>query len=914
MQSRLPSARVPKAPTLRLLALLLLGWATGLGCQIQSASERDGEPAPPRSVVARWADAPVEDPIRQAVARIQRERGPVIATLRLGDSRALSDWDVSVGGGQLIALPEEGCARVRTGPEPLTWLRVRPPVPLPPSFRAEIRVKDRAGGGQLPTRLLWESEQLSDFSPWRHAPAKGLGPNAEGTKGAAFEVLQWSGEIERVRFDFMSPGEDVDVTEIVFYAPPARNVTIAEDGTLWGVLDARAQPAIWAPLPSTRTLRQRVPDDALLRVSLGGATSPRSTRVRFRVWVAGEPTPRLEALREACAGCTRWLPVEVDLGDLAGREVELRLEAEVVAGAEDGIALWGSPMLLGRTAEVPPVVVLVTWDTARHSQLSLYGNAAANTPFANELAASGALFERAFSQAPWTAPSMASLLTSRAPWELGIAWGESHRIPERATTLAEVFAKQGFVTAGFVANFVLALDAGFPQGFDVYDVSSDQMADGKKITDAALAWARRHQGEPLFLFVHYVDPHAPYRPDRAAHDRLFPTLDFERHRSARYPPQDAESAEILLRRYEVEILRSDRELRRLLETLRQTLGREPIVALTSDHGEEFLEHGFYGHGTNVFATQTQVPLLFSGPGVPTARIASPVRNLDVMPTLLELAGVEAPGPMAGSSLVPLMRGEPLPLVAYSETNSHGARRAAVRDDRFSYLTFETHDPLSRHRSGTDPMIEGQLTTLPARALYDADTGAELDLSAYPVEVQRLQAVIDDIELRRHEGIGVRLRGPRQGNQSVEIRGRVRLAGGTIASARTRLAEGGQDRFEISQDRSALSFVARLAPGEEDWILVTPSQPGVQATLELDAQTTDALVALVGTTRVQAKAPIAIAIASPDTTSEALQQAIDDAGPQPIAQVWQTRRIDQAQEPPEPTAEEISRLRALGYMK
>ncbi|MDJ0867622.1 MAG: sulfatase [Myxococcota bacterium] len=892
---------------LRLVAALLV-------VHVAACTQPEPPPATPRSVAARLADAPVTSEVRTALEGLHAERGPRLARLDAGDPEALEAWGVRVRAGRVV--PADGALGIEpVGGDKLTRIHLTPPVRLPPSFRAEVTLAKPGSATALPARLLWESERFPDFNLWRHAPREVLDAGGRGASRAAYEIVQWSGPIRELRFDLVRRRDPVEIREIAFYAPPARNVLLDDGGRLWADLDSVALTSLWAPVPSVLSSRHTVPDAGLLRVSLGNTTTPGAGEIRFRIGLEGADEPLLEATRAACADCTSWQPVEVDLARWAGQEVTLRFEVAPADGEAPGevAALWGAPTLHGRGAAVQPPIVMVTWDTTRQSQLSVYGNVAPNTPFLDELSASAAVFERAFSQAPWTVPSMASLLTSRSPWQLGVAWGKSHRVPDDARTLAEILGDAGFVTGAFVGNFVLGPKAGYAQGFDHYHFARHDMTDGAEITAAALAWAASRRDEPILLFVHYVDPHAPYRPGKRALGQLFPDRDPDTLVEAKYPPSDPEEAEVLLRRYEGEILRTDRHLRRLVEGVREAWGREPVLALTSDHGEEFLEHGFYGHGGNLFATQTHVPLVVAGPGVPTARIEASVRNLDVVPTLLELAGVEAPAELEGTSLLPLARGESLPLVAYSESNAHGPRRAAVRDDRFTYVTFESWDPLSPRHPGTSAIVERHLEQfLTDRALYEGVGADEPDVAErHPEVVRRMQRIIDSVEVRRHRGIGVRLRGPRDGNTTVTLAGWIRVDRGTIESARTRQADRGGDTFELAEDRRALRFETSLPPGDEDWILVELSAPDAEVSIELDPAPGLDYAALLGDRPAETGVPLRVAGAAPNAAT--LLEAFDRTDGAAVVQVWRS------EERPAAAAaalddDEIARLRALGYMQ
>ena len=319
-----------------------------------------------------------------------------------------------------------------------------------------------------------------------------------------------------------------------------------------------------------------------------------------------------------------------------------------------GAALAALLLACGRLASPSPErVVLVTIDTLRADHVGCYGAAQASTPTLDSLAARGARFETAISPAPLTLPSHATLLTALDPPEHGVRNNGSYRLRD-VPTLAERMAEAGFGTAAFVSAFVLDRRFGLARGFDHYDdrlgVRDEEIGVAARpagqTIDSALAWL---EGAPkrFFLFVHLYDPHFPYEPP-------------EPHRSRQ-----------LGRLYDGEISYADAELGRLLAAVdaRFPDGRS-LVVITADHGESLGEHGEPTHAFTLYDATQRVPLLLSGPGVPAGVVVSQlVRLADVMPTLLELAGLPAPLGVTGASLLPTLLGTPgaEPPVAWVET-------------------------------------------------------------------------------------------------------------------------------------------------------------------------------------------------------------------------------------------------------
>jgi arylsulfatase A-like enzyme len=284
-------------------------------------------------------------------------------------------------------------------------------------------------------------------------------------------------------------------------------------------------------------------------------------------------------------------------------------------------------------------LVVVTLDTTRADRLGCYGAADAETPVLDRLARDGIRVAHAIAPVPITLPSHASLFTGLDPITHGVRMNAEFRLAPGQTTLAEVLAARGWDTAAFVSAFVLDARFGLAQGFATYDAAMPK-PDGavfpagtversaRGTTDAAIAWlARRASAAPFFLWVHYFDAHAPYAP----------------------PPDLA--TRFGDRAYDAEIAAVDRELGRLLDAV-GTRGRTTTLVV-GDHGESLGEHGELTHGVFVYDATVRVPMILRLPdaavrGVVDDRV---VALVDVVPTLLDLYGIERPGPTDGVSLV-----------------------------------------------------------------------------------------------------------------------------------------------------------------------------------------------------------------------------------------------------------------------
>jgi arylsulfatase A-like enzyme len=323
-------------------------------------------------------------------------------------------------------------------------------------------------------------------------------------------------------------------------------------------------------------------------------------------------------------------------------------------------------------------VLLLVADTLRADRLGAYGNSRGLTPFLDALANRSYVFRDAYAQSPWTSPSIASLLTSRYPSQHGFVRFESLLSGEELT-LAEVLGERGFATAGFTANTLLSRKRGFSQGFDSYRVLATPAARPRHrlvswvtaradaIGDAALAWLEgtARPGRPVLLYLHYMDTHTPYEPAAPALEKLFagrPPPDLEAltdaHLFGRMGGLDAQTLAAVKDVYDAEVLSLDLALGRFFAELeRRGFLRNAVVIFTADHGEEFMDHGFTGHGHSLFDELIHVPLLVSLPGQSQrVDVTGAVSLVDLAPTLVELAGGAPPASFEGRSFASLLGG------------------------------------------------------------------------------------------------------------------------------------------------------------------------------------------------------------------------------------------------------------------
>jgi arylsulfatase A-like enzyme len=397
-----------------------------------------------------------------------------------------------------------------------------------------------------------------------------------------------------------------------------------------------------------------------------------------------------------------------------------------------------------------PDILLISVDTLRADHLGCYGYERDTSPALDGLAAEGVLFTTATSSTSWTLPAHASMFTGLPQSVHGLDRTTRVLADERAT-LAESLQRAGYHTLGAWSGPYLHPHFGLAQGFDDwvscvgYDIAGEGQLHGKDrsahrsshedITSPRLLaqverWMNARDERPLFLFVHMWDVHYDFLPP-APYDSMFDPdyngpidgRDLSNLATA-LPPRDLEH---LIALYDGEIRWTDHHIGAMLELV----GEEAIVVVTSDHGEEFFEHGHFGHRRTLYEESIRVPLIIRAPGMAHAgrRAADLASVMDVAPTLLELAGASPLPETMGRSLVPAWTSsalDPVPLM--SELYLRKAYTLALRTPGHKLILGEERELFDLQQ---DP---GELRPLGAEAAPPLTTEAHAALLA---ELQRL---------------------------------------------------------------------------------------------------------------------------------------------------------------------------------
>lgn len=369
------------------------------------------------------------------------------------------------------------------------------------------------------------------------------------------------------------------------------------------------------------------------------------------------------------AVCLLALPLLVACSD--------RQEA-VPGGESELVAATPQTELSGKTSAVDLAVdnvVLITVDTLRADALGFAGREDVATPNLDRLAAEGRVFLRAQAHNVVTLPSHANILTGRYPYEHGIRENSGFVLRQAVPPAASFFKEAGFATGAVIGAFPLSARYGLNRDFDLYDDSYPKGWNqseffiperrGDEVADLGLAWWRAQRGERRFLWLHLYDPHSPYEPPEP------------------YAAAYASSP------YLGEIAATDAFLGPLFDAIRDDDG-STLVVFTSDHGESLGAHGESTHGFFAYQPTLQVPLVLWADGLTAGVDDRLARHIDLLPTMLEAAGIEVPADLAGHSL--LRQKVPGATVSYLEALTANLNRGwaplrGVIRDRYKYVSL-----------------------------------------------------------------------------------------------------------------------------------------------------------------------------------------------------------------------------------
>jgi len=409
---------------------------------------------------------------------------------------------------------------------------------------------------------------------------------------------------------------------------------------------------------------------------------------------------------------------------LAATLAAFPLSAAIPAGPEEGASPGMTPPSPRREE---PNIILIFLDSLRADHLNCYGYGRETSPAIDDLARRGVLVRNVIAPAPGTFPSVHSIITSRVASRFFLS--PRLALPEEELTLTEILKAGGWTTAGFSSNPLICgrseqgrYEGGFEQGFDLFD---DTGPDGRRwgwtwktpegIINKAIPWLKDHGRERFFLFLYIMDPHDHYRSPEPFNRLYDPDYrgrkmvskgnasHYERKllrgEDPRLTDRDIRHLEAL---YDGEIAYADGQIGRLLEVLKELgIDQNTLIIVTSDHGEEFFEHGGLKHCYTLYREQLDIPLVLCWPDKLPAGVVVDgplIQGIDLVPTILDLVGIGVPEVMEGVSVKPLFFSGTAPDLGYALSEAPFIDAKALITLEWKYIHYFQTDLLHQFLS------------------------------------------------------------------------------------------------------------------------------------------------------------------------------------------------------------------------
>ncbi len=680
-------------------------------------------------------------------------------------------------------------------------------------YSLEIRLRVSAGSN-LSVALLRElppphalADMAFSFPWWESVPI--LAGDTLQTYQVRFGIERSSSEVQHLLLrptDAAGADFEIDWVRLV---SRRQHLARIPSGVGWhGFGDVFKESLVSRTPESIRFLLQ-LPERPWLDLQVGTVDFPPVT-FQVRVRPAGDSSPPRPLLNRTVTTPHRWEEASVDLSALAGRQVELEL---TLAADEPGsLGFWGTAVvrhsgpppstgpapLLETASEPPQGVIVIVADTLRPDHLDGYGYRRKTAPLIAELAAQGARFEHSLVQATWTKVSVPAIATSMYPTSHRVA-DFTDRLSAAATTLAEVYRQAGYATVAYSSVPFTGKFTNLHQGYEELHESSSLSHQGssktaREFVDRLGQWLARHRDGPFFAFLHVFDPHDPYEPDRPWNTLYADPARRDEHKQTEEKLRESISDPLLrlfkmptraelvaggvdpesfvahtLDWYDGSIRGLDVEVARLMGHLQDLgLDEKTLVVFTSDHGEEFLEHGRSFHGQSAYGELSRVPLILYQPALIPAglEIGEVVQSLDLMPTLLELSRLPVPEQAMGQSLLPLLEAarrskqqgvDPLEVAralgwerrpAITEKAATGGSAAPPPRDTESYALVWDGWKLVHHTRRPDGAPEFELFEFATDPFDQRDRAAE--------QPERVRQLADRLEQWRQAALEARL--------------------------------------------------------------------------------------------------------------------------------------------------------------
>ncbi len=459
-----------------------------------------------------------------------------------------------------------------------------------------------------------------------------------------------------------------------------------------------------------------------------------------------------------------WHELEVNLSRHANQDIALRIE--VSNENLHGPAYLAHPRLVVPKGSEATRVILICVDTLRADAVGSYGCTRGMTPELDEFAGQSIRFAYCESPSPWTLPSVSATLTSKYAGMIGVD-SISERLPEGEITLSEVFLDAGYCTAALGSNRWVSSGVGFFQGYDQLTERSYKV-DAYELLNGAFEWIKFHKDEDFFVYIHLFDPHVPYEPPEPYLSTFRrgggPFVSGFDNATQVWEGQFVLAEEVkeqLRGLYDGEVAWVDAQLGGFFGQLRRLrIWDDTAIVIYSDHGEEFWEHGGYEHGHSVYEELTHVPLMMKLPGMAPGVREERMSLVDVMPTLINWADLEAPDGLVGRDLLSPENDAEGGRMMFIEGCIHTTeRRACVEGDWKQILYFGGDGQPELYNLKDDPSESVNLYETEVEVaerlstellMYSAGTSEGFHMRLYPLE--EVTSVVYELAVSVEDGI------------------------------------------------------------------------------------------------------------------------------------------------------------------
>lgn len=539
----------------------------------------------------------------------------------------------------------------------------------------EIIIRGRtAVAGQVLTVYV-DGERIGDGkfeSSWStiRIPAKGLEPGLHGIDYVFSKEGSTRADIDWMLLAREAGGADPAVMPRVL---PIK-------------IDKSPMRSLIAPSARSYSFFMQPPDDARLVFDFG---SDKNTTFKIMAQADGGKAKELWS----AAAKNEWQEAVIDLSAYSGKATRLSLVTE----GDSGVAGWGEPEIMLGKATKPPMksgaapknVILILMDTNRADNFKAFNpSSKVKTPSFDAFAAKSLVFENAYNQENWTKPSVATTLSGTYP-DTHQTKKDSSALPADVELISERLKKEGFQTAGFVANGYISEKFGFEKGWDTFKnyIRESKPSQAEHVYGDSLAWLKEHKDDKYFLYIQTIDPHVPYRDKGATTAQYYAgdyagalgnSISAEKQIAAGKSPPSANDLKWLKAMYYGETTHHDIEMGKFLAEL-EGMGvlNDTMVIVTNDHGEELGEHKKFGHGHSLYEELLRAPMIMHYPPlIDAGALRNEVaENVDIAPTIVDVLGLKPMAKADGLSLLPLMKGEPVQRPFYAMSEFMESRRA-----------------------------------------------------------------------------------------------------------------------------------------------------------------------------------------------------------------------------------------------